>query len=209
VASRNHSERAIQPDQKSAHSARTLNHRQRGTFSRNQIMKFNPPHSVSIAHETVELDVTYERFIKNFENILGRFDPAVATMFADNPLQADEAMKQMEGEQNLMIFSSQDHGALLLLAGQTRKAVRYILGNPRVALQMTQHDVRAGLYVPLSVLVYEVSENAVLVEFDRPSSLLGQFKDPKVTDVARGLDVKLARIIEKAAQLSQEESTSS
>jgi len=172
-------------------------------------MKTKSSTPVQMAHETIDVDVAYDLFIQNFEAILGRFDPEVTATFAHDPQGADEAIRKMEGEQNLMIFSSQDHGALLLLAGQTRKAVRYILGNPRVALQMTQHDVRAGLYVPLSVLVYEVSENAVLVEFDRPSSLLGQFKDPKVTDVARGLDVKLARIIEKAAQLSQEESTSS
>lgn len=165
-------------------------------------MKHDPPHYISIAHETIELDVAYDPFIKNFEQILGRFDPAVATTFASDPQQADEAMKRMEGEQNLMIFSSQDHGSLLLLVGQKRKAMRYILGNPRVAMQRTQHDIRAGLYVPLSVLIYEVGENAVRAEFDRPSSLLGQFNDPKVTEVATGLDVKLAKVIEKAAQRS-------
>jgi uncharacterized protein (DUF302 family) len=109
----------------------------------------------------------------------------------------------MEGEQNLMIFSSQDHGQLLLLAGQRKKAMRYIVGNPRVAMQMTQHDIRAALYVPLSVLFYEVGENTVRAEFDRPSSLLGQFNNQKVTEVAIDLDVKLAKVIEKAAELSR------
>ena len=87
--------------------------------------------------------------------------------------------------------------------------MRYILGNPRVAMQMTQHDIRAALYVPLSVLFYEAGENAVRAEFDRPSSLLGQFNNQKVTEVALDLDVKLARVIEKAAELSRTRSRTS
>jgi hypothetical protein len=45
--------------------------------------------------------------------------------------------------------------------------------------------------------------NAVRAEFDRPSSLLGQFNNQKVTEVAIDLDVKLAKAIEKAAELSR------
>jgi hypothetical protein len=43
-------------------------------------------------------------------------------------------VQQMEGEQNLLISFSQDHVALLLLVGQRRKAMRYGLGNPKVAV---------------------------------------------------------------------------
>lgn len=172
-------------------------------------MKTKPPKPVQMAHETIDVDVAYDLFIQNFETILGRFDPEVTATFAHDPQGADEAMRKMEGEQNLMIFSSQDHGQLLLLAGQRKKAMRYILGNPRVAMQMTQHDIRAALYVPLSVLFYEVGENAVRAEFDRPSSLLGQFNNQKVTAVALDLDVKLARVIEKAAELSRTRSRTS
>jgi len=166
-------------------------------------VKVSPPAYVSVAHQTIELAVAYDRFTANIEKILGRFDPAVTTLFATDPQRADEAIRNMEGEQGLMIFAAQDHGQLFLLVGEKRKAMRYILGNPRVAIQMTRHDVRAGLYVPLSLLVYEVGAEAVCVEFDRPSSLLGQFSNPDVTAVADGLDVKLGKVIEKAAQLSE------
>jgi len=36
------------------------------------------------------------------------------------------------------------HGALLRIAGQKRKAIQYIVGNPLFALQRTQHDIRAS-----------------------------------------------------------------
>jgi len=65
---------------------------------------------------------------------------------------------------------------------------------------MTQHDLRAGLYAPLTMFVYETGPAAVRVEFDRPSSLFGQFGNPTVTEVAVGLDAKLNALIEKAAK---------
>jgi uncharacterized protein (DUF302 family) len=99
----------------------------------------------------------------------------------------------------LMIFGAQDHGALLAIAGTPRKAKRYHIGNPLIALQMTQHDIRAGLYAPLTVLVYEMGPSTVRVEFDRPSSLFGQFENPAATRVATELDTKLCKAIETAA----------
>jgi hypothetical protein len=66
-------------------------------------------------------------------------------------------------------------------------------------LQMTQHDIRAGLYAPLTVLVYETGPSTVRVEFDRPSSLFGQFENPAATRVATELDTKLCKAIETAA----------
>src|ERR1700751_894813 len=61
----------------------------------------------------------------------------------------------MVGPGGFMLFRTSDHGALLRLAGQKKKAVQYLLGNPLFAIQMTQHDIRAGLYAPLRVLLYE------------------------------------------------------
>jgi hypothetical protein len=121
---------------------------------KDEIMKTDPVDSIQVAHQAIEIDVAYDRFTQNLEKILGRFDPAVTATLATDPRQADEDMKMMEGEQSLMIFGSQDHGTLFLLIGERRKAKRYTLGNPRVAIKMTSHDIRAGLYVPLTVLVY-------------------------------------------------------
>ena len=38
-------------------------------------------------------------------------------------------------------------------------------------MQMTQYDIRAGLYAPLRVLLYENEHGATCVEYDKPSSL--------------------------------------
>jgi uncharacterized protein (DUF302 family) len=94
-----------------------------------------------------------------------------------------------------MLFRTSDHGALLRLAGQTKKAVQYLLGNPLFALQMTRHDIRAGLYAPLRVLVYEDAEGKTCIEYDKPSTHFGQFGIAKVTEVATMLDRKLEQLV--------------
>src|SRR5262245_40967120 len=38
-----------------------------------------------------------------------------------------------------VLFATQDHGSLLRLAGQKRRAIQYVVGNPLFALQMTQY----------------------------------------------------------------------
>ncbi len=65
---------------------------------------------------------------------------------------------------------------------------------------MTQHDIRASLYAPLRVLIYENNEGITCVEYDKPSSLFGQFGNAKVTDVATMLDLKLEQLVAKAIQ---------
>ena len=94
-----------------------------------------------------------------------------------------------------MLFATHNHGALLRLAGQQRKAIQYVVGNPLFALQMTQHDIRASLYAPLRVLIYENDEGKTCVEYDRPSSLFGQFANDRIAPTAAMLDRKLEALV--------------
>jgi uncharacterized protein (DUF302 family) len=68
---------------------------------------------------------------------------------------------------------------------------------------MSQHDIRAALYAPLRVLVYEQDAGQTIVECDQPSSLFGQFGRKDVTHVASTLDTKLERVIAQAAELAR------
>ena len=60
---------------------------------------------------------------------------------------------------------------------------------------MTQHDIRASLYAPLRVLIYENAEAKTCVEYDRPSSLFGQFGNDSVVPTAAMLDRKLGALV--------------
>ena len=97
-----------------------------------------------------------------------------------------------------MLFGTMDHGALLSIFGVKKKAIQYVLGNPLIAIQMTQHNLAAGLYAPLRVLVYEDNRGRTCLEYDKPSSLFGQFNDDRITTVASLLDRKLEDLIAAA-----------
>jgi uncharacterized protein (DUF302 family) len=108
----------------------------------------------------------------------------------------------MGGEHGLMILWIFDHGAALNIVGVHAKAKQYLIGNPLAAIQMTRHDLRAALYAPLRLLVYEKGGRTV-IEYDQPSSLFGQFNNSEVTPVAVLLDTRLERVIANAAELSR------
>ena len=84
-----------------------------------------------------------------------------------------------------------DHGALLGLKGQKRKAVQYVVGNPLFAIEMTSHAIGASLYAPLRALIYVGDDGKTYIEYDRPSSLFGQFGNAEVDRMAATLDQKL------------------
>jgi uncharacterized protein (DUF302 family) len=155
---------------------------------------------IEVRHVTVEVETDFENFTHNFERALGRFDPAMIQDLATAPAEAQKRLEKMAGEEGLMLFNIQDHGTLLNILGSPKKAKQYVLGNPLIAMTMTRHDIRAALYAPLRVLVYEAEDHSTRVEFDQPSSLFGQFEHPEVTSVGLSLDKKLANLIKKAEE---------
>ncbi|WP_348640329.1 hypothetical protein [Mesorhizobium sp. B1-1-7] len=68
---------------------------------------------------------------------------------------------------------------------------------------MTRHQLAAAQYAPFRVVLYEVvlyedAEGRAVFEYDKPSSLFGQFGDPAVTAIAEGLDRAIERAIAQA-----------
>src|SRR5262249_30988552 len=145
-------------------------------------------------------DRPFEEVIKAFERQLGRFDPDVFKSLTSNGdvEEVRAKIEKMARPSGFMLFGSSDHGTLLRLAGQKRKAIQYVVGNPLFALQMTRHDVRAGLYAPLRVLIYEDEQGKTCAEYDRPSSLFGQFGDERISPTAAMLDGKLEALLAAA-----------
>ena len=157
---------------------------------------------ITVDHVRVVADKPFDQVIKAFEQQLGQFDPEVSKWLAsaEDAEKVRAKIEGMVGPSGFMIFRTSDHGALLRLAGQKKKAIQYLVGNPLFAMQMTQHDIRAGLYAPLRVLIYENEDGKTSVEYDKPSSLFGQFGNAKVTEVATMLDRKLEQLVAKAIQ---------
>ncbi len=155
---------------------------------------------VTVDHLRVVADKPFDQVTKAFQQQLGQFNEETYKSLAagEDVEKARAKLEAMLGPSGFMLFRTSDHGSLLRLAGQKKKAIQYLLGNPLFAIQMTQHDIRASLYAPLRVLIYENEEEKTCVEYDKPSSLFGQFGNAKVTDVATMLDRKMEQLVAKA-----------
>lgn len=153
---------------------------------------------ISVKHEVIKVKSSFEDFTRNLEAAAGRFDSTVL----DEPNQDLAALlanvREQVDEDELAIFKIQDHGLLLSLFGFNQKAKQYNIGNPLIAATMTQHDLRAALYAPLKVLVYEAADHATYVEYDLPSTQFGMFGNADVTKVGLSLDEKLKSIISES-----------
>ena len=159
---------------------------------------------IEVRHISLEIHADFESFTHTLEQSLGRFDYALYKDLETDPQSVEKRLKELTGEEGLMLFNVQEHGKLLNIFGSPRKAKQYVLGNPLIAVTMTRRDIRAGLYAPLRVFIYEADDQSTRIEFDQPSSLFGQFDNPEVTTVARSLDTKLANLIKKAERLAKE-----
>jgi uncharacterized protein (DUF302 family) len=151
----------------------------------------------SVDHVRLASEKPFEEVASAFEQQLGRFDPDVAKpLIAGGDVeQARAKIEAMAGPSGFMLFGKQEHGALLRLAGKQQKAIQYVVGNPLFALQMTKHDIRAGLYAPLRVLIFENEAGKTCVEYDRPSCVFGQFGNAEIAAVAAMLDRKLEALV--------------
>jgi uncharacterized protein (DUF302 family) len=152
---------------------------------------------IQIEHVKIESSKHFEAVKAAFESLVPQLDPGIFALLQRG--ESDRARKEQERGPELSIFNSRDHGGLLQITGQPRKAMQYAIGNPLTATRMTQHELPAALYAPLRVLLYENEAGCATFEYDRPSSLFGQSGDEHVTAVARELDTSLEGVLVKAA----------
>jgi uncharacterized protein (DUF302 family) len=155
------------------------------------------PRTIQVEHIKLESRKSFSEVKAALENLVPQLDARIFVLLQYG--ESDRARKELERAPELSIFNSRDHGGLLQITGQPRKAVQYDIGNPLTATRMTQHQLAASLYAPLRVVLYESEAGGASFEYDRPSSLFGQFGDERVTAVARELDASLERVLVKAA----------
>ena len=152
---------------------------------------------VTIEHVTIRSSNTFAAVRASLEALVPRLDDGFLTLLRFGLM--DRARQELESAATLSIFASRDHGALLAIAELKRQAIQYDIGNPLTASLMTRHQVSAGLYAPIRVLLRESPEGEVAFEYDRPASTFGQFGDEAVDLVARKLDENLESVLRRAA----------
>jgi uncharacterized protein (DUF302 family) len=108
----------------------------------------------------------------------------------------EERVESDVGPSGFMLFGIFDHSAWITKAGIDRKVLRVILGNPLIAITMLRHDVTAGLFAPVELLITD-SGTGSSVTYVKPSSLMVIETNPELLSAAKQLDAKLASLAEK------------
>lgn len=153
--------------------------------------------TIAVEHVTVVSERSFADVRRKLEETLPSLDPKIADELSSGDAAAARAYDDRGPK--LSIFLTRDHGALLQIAGGRKNALQYEIGNPLTASKMTRHKIAAALYAPLRVSLYEADDGTARFEYDKPSTLFGQFGDEKVTEVARDLDSELEAALRNAA----------
>lgn len=141
------------------------------------------------------------------------FDGLVDAVLADvgrTPLPIDEIGQRFTswesyeqevqshvGPSGFILFGSLDHGGWIGKAGINRKVLRLIIGNPLIAITMIRHDVAAGLFAPVELLLTDEENGASALTYVVPSSLMVVEPNPPLLSAAKDLDAKLAALATK------------
>ncbi|WP_406816796.1 DUF302 domain-containing protein [Mycobacterium sp. M23085] len=120
----------------------------------------------------------------------------IATVTEDWP-SYQERVESHVGPSGFMLFGVVDHGSWIPKAGIDRKALRVILGNPLIAITMLRHDVTAGLFAPVELLLLEEDEGRSSLTYVKPSSLMVVEQNAELLSAAEQLDAKLAALAAK------------
>ncbi|MCV7424695.1 DUF302 domain-containing protein [Mycobacterium yunnanensis] len=108
----------------------------------------------------------------------------------------EHAVEQYVGPHGFMLFATFDHGAWIGKAGIDRRVLRVIVGNPLIAITMLRHDITAGLFAPVELLLTEEDGDRSALTYVRPSSLMVVEPNPPLLEAALALDEKLAAMAE-------------
>ena len=98
------------------------------------------------------------------------------------------------GPSGFMLFAQFDHGGWIAKAGIERHVLRVVLGNPLIAITMLRHDVTAGLFAPVELLITEEQNDRSALTYVVPSSLMVVEPNAPLLGAAVELDTKLAAL---------------
>jgi uncharacterized protein (DUF302 family) len=143
------------------------------------------------------MEASYADFTAAFESLLGRMDAQALGDLRALPSDVARArLASFVGPLDFVLFQKLDHGAIVeSLYARRARAMAYVFGNALIAVEMTKHDLRAGLHVPLRLFVEEMGEERVRVTHDLPSSLIAPLGSVEANAVARDLDAKVQRLL--------------
>lgn len=108
-------------------------------------------------------------------------------------------IKDAIGSAQMMVVFTADHQAMLSMAGLNTKGMQGIeFFHPRYGKMIMQNDHRAGIEIPLRLVVMETPEGKAMLSFYKPSSTFAKYKG--LGEMARELDGVYDAIVETVSR---------
>src|ERR1700730_3605815 len=100
----------------------------------------------------------YDDVLVSLRRLTGATFFGEVVALAEEPITEAEFTQEIDrlvGKSGFMLFAEIDHRSWLPKFGINQRTVRWIIGNPLYAITMIRHDVTAGLFAPVELLVTE------------------------------------------------------
>ncbi|MFZ0319158.1 MAG: hypothetical protein WAL56_08530 [Candidatus Sulfotelmatobacter sp.] len=156
--------------------------------------------STAISHQVVRLDIAVG---ESYDDFRGRFEAAVPMWDRDRTIELvlrKPTWSEVAGDvtasapNDFLLYWKLDLAPLMSLAGNTRRATEYLMGNHVIAESMYRYDPAVALYVPLRCAIYESGEGTRFT-IEQPSGNLSGLGRNEITEVGADLDRKLAKLL--------------
>jgi uncharacterized protein (DUF302 family) len=142
----------------------------------------------------------------SFDEVLARLRARVGETTLDSVVgqpgsreEFAEKIQQHVGDSGFMLMAQVDHGRWIEKYGIKRRLLRWIFGNPLIAITMLRHDYTAGLFLPIELLLAESDDGASCnVTYVVPSSLIVVDANPQLLAAAQALDAKAEALVASA-----------
>lgn len=158
----------------------------------------------SVEHVVVPSKRSFEQVIAALEGLLGLpadWEVLPQQLAARNLSWAEvaELTLPLIGTSGFTTFIKMDLGTLLSLTGKPKHIAQYSIGNHLLGVQMIEEIPEIGLYAPPCLLVYEDYEGETFIAYDQLSSLIAQYHNDTVTNIALFVDQKMEKLARAAA----------
>lgn len=149
---------------------------------------------ITVEHVTFVTDHSFKDVVRAFEEEVGTLEeigwPAIPAASRDQD-DFEHRVREVLGPSGFTRFLTIDHGEWVSKQERPTRFLMYTIGNPLIAITMMQHDIEAGLDVPVRLAIYEHPDGKTRLVFNKPSSLMSGLRNAAVQGAAQKLDAKM------------------
>src|ERR1700756_379940 len=158
---------------------------------------------IDVERFTLSSSKPFDQVVATVSSAVGHPDMAEfwkSTLRAQSDAELQKTIEKGLGPRGLMLFAEFDHGAIVRsgTGRATPRMIRFVIGNPLIMREMAKHVPDAGSYAPVTVLVDE-RPDGVHLSYDRMASFLAPYENAAALEVAKELDGKVEKILQRAA----------